>query len=122
LRNALVTTIFRRGGFSTEAEADPDNPARKGVGAKIAANLAGSGSSFDTPHERVGEFDSPQLGAFGGMIGGVKGLVVFDECGRRDDDKTNCRLGSCCPWWMAFAAARRHFTGRPWSASAHRCT
>src|SRR5271167_916369 len=78
-QQALVTAVFGPRGFSNEAEVDPDNPAGEGVGRKIAANLASSRSGLEAPHKRVSESGSPQLGAFGGVIGGSEGLVFFDQ-------------------------------------------
>src|SRR5271156_6540341 len=78
-QHALVTAVFGPRGFTNEAEVDPDNPAGEGIGGKVAANLAGSRSSLEAPHKRVSELGSPQLGAFGSVIGDAEGLMFFDQ-------------------------------------------
>ncbi|KBZ61224.1 hypothetical protein QRB36_04090 [Mycobacterium marseillense] len=75
---ALVTTVIGIGGFSDKAEVDADDPAGESVGRNISANVAGIGSSLEASHQRVSEFGSPQLRAFGGVIGSADSLVVVD--------------------------------------------
>jgi len=70
--------LAKAGGFRL------DDPAGEVVGRKVAANLAGGGSSsssLEAPDESVGEFGSPQLGPLGGVTGDTEGLMFFHRRG-----------------------------------------
>jgi hypothetical protein len=61
-------------------------------GRKVAANLTGRTSSLEAPDEGVGEFGSPQLGPFGGVISDTNGLMSFHQ--RSHYRRAACDVGA----------------------------